>query len=61
MGFYMSKQSNREDYKHREYIVDTEADIADLPVDDNAPGSTAFVIETSAVYMFNTEGEWIEI
>lgn len=60
MGVYMSKQSNRTDYNLREYVLDTEADVANLPKTD-APGSTAFVIETSAVYMCNTEGEWIEI
>ena len=60
MSFYMTKQSNRNDYNLREYVLDTEADIANLPKTD-APGSTAFVIDTSSVYMINTEGEWIEI
>lgn len=61
MGFYMSKQSNREDYKHREYIVDTAADLANITVTDDAPGSTAFVVETGAAYMLNTEKQWKEL
>jgi len=60
MGVYMSKQSNRTDYNLREYILDTTADVASLPTTD-APGSTAFVIETGTALMLNTQGEWKEL
>lgn len=60
MGYSLNKQSNRIDYNVREYICDTEADIADIPT-NCAPGSTIFVIETSNLYMLNTKGEWIQI
>lgn len=60
MGVYMSKQSNRTDYNLREYILDTAADVASLPKTD-APGSTAFVIETGTALMLNTQGEWKEL
>lgn len=45
----------------KEYIVDTEAEIAELPTDKFYMGSTAIVIETSAVYMLNGSGEWKEL
>lgn len=47
-------------YGYREFCVDTEDDLGDLPV-DTAPGSVAICIETSAVYMLNSKGEWVEI
>ena len=41
-----------------EYIVSTEEEIAELPK-NVGQGSTAFVIATSAVYMFDEEvKEW---
>lgn len=40
-----------------EYVVDTLADVANLPT-NNAPGSTCIVIETSDVYMLNNKEEW---
>jgi len=44
----------------REYIADTEDDIASLP-DGDPFGSTVFVIETSTTYMKNSAGEYVEI
>lgn len=45
------------------YVVSREAEIADLPKDSLVgQGSTAFVIETSAFYMYDEEAnEWKEI
>ena len=42
------------------YVVGTEAEIADLPKDGLVgQGSTAFVIEISSVYMYDEEAnEW---
>ena len=41
-----------------EYVAGTEKDVADLPT-DLSQGSTCFVIETGAVYMFDEEAkEW---
>ena len=43
--------------RHRkEFIVDTEAEVADLPKCD--PGSSALVTETGSVYIVNASGEW---
>ena len=50
------------DYGHKEYILDTPDDLKELPEHkDCSPGSTAFIISTSQVYMKNGQGEWHEI
>ena len=61
MAFYLKQQSNKNDYNYKEFIVDTDADITDLPTKGVAPGSNCFVIETSTVYMLNNQNEWKEI
>lgn len=60
----------------REYVLDTVADIQNLPNQKNegiqikgelgdnarcATGSSAFVIATSQLFMLNSEGKWIEV
>ncbi len=40
-----------------DFIVDTDADIANLPV--CCTGSSALVVETGAVYMVNASGVWV--
>lgn len=39
-----------------EYILDTEADVANLPA--CCPGSTAVVVASGTVYMVNASGVW---
>ena len=46
MGVYLDKQSSRIDYNHREFILDTIADLDDVVVEICSPGSTCFIIET---------------
>ena len=44
-----------------EYVASKQADVADLPT-ELSQGSTCFVIETGAVYMFDEETkEWKQI
>ena len=40
----------------REYILDTEDDVKDLPQD--CTGSSALVVETGNVYIMNASGNW---
>lgn len=54
------EQSGKVQYNVVTLAVDTEADIATLST-DYAPGSTAFVIETSTAYMLNGEHIWKEL
>ena len=44
MGFYLKQQSSRIDYNHREFILDTIADLDDVVVETCSPGSTCFII-----------------
>ena len=39
-----------------DYIVDTEADVAELP--KCCTGSSALVVETGVVYVVNASGKW---
>ena len=40
----------------REYIVDAEADVENLPI--SCVGSTALVVSSATIYMVNASGEW---
>lgn len=44
----------------REYIVDFETDISEVPTDAPA-GSKCFVIDNSATYMLNHHKQWIKV
>ena len=48
-------------YGIRHYNLDTEADLANIPVTKEVMGCTCFVIETSKYYMLNGQKKWIEI
>lgn len=47
-------------YGIQKYIIDDANDITNLPK-ECAPGSTAFCIATSEVYMRNSAGEWVKV
>lgn len=53
-------QSGQIQYNVVELIVDTINDILTLPT-NFGPGSTAFVIENSAIYMLSNAGKWEEL
>lgn len=56
----LTKQNGEETYGLVEITVDTVSDIEYLPV-SCLPGSVAFVIETSDVYMLSGQGKWVKI
>lgn len=47
-------------YGIKEYVLDTEEEINELPLSDPM-GSTAFIIENSVVYMMNGKKEWTKL
>lgn len=61
MGVYLDKQASRIDYNHKEFILDTIADLDSIIAESCSPGSTCFIIETSSVYMLDNNKEWKEI
>lgn len=54
-------ENGKSTYNLKEYVVDTQEDIKNLPTSGIQMGSTAFVISTGAVYMLNSSKEWIEV
>ena len=44
----------------KEYIVDFETDISEVPTDAPA-GSTCFVIDNSVTYMLNHRKQWVKV
>ena len=42
----------------RKFILDTEADLADLP--ESSPGSLAVVAEGGKAFIVNASGAWVE-
>lgn len=60
MAIFKKYQNNKNDYEYIEYVLDTAADVDDLPTDD-APGSNAMVVETGQIFMLNNQRQWIEI
>ena len=61
MGFYLKQQSSRLDYNYKEYILDKDRDVDEVPSTGCAPGSVCFIIETSDVYMLNSNKKWKKI
>lgn len=60
MAFSLIGQNGKTAYGVKNYILDTVADLNNLPISD-APGSTAFVIEESKTYMLGNNEKWIAI
>lgn len=57
----MIKVTGRNPFGKVEYTVSTEAEVKDLPV-TVGHGSTAFIMESSSVYMFDEEDKtWKQI
>ena len=56
-------QNGEVEYRVTEYTLDTPDDLEQLKImgRNAAPGSSAFVIATSEVYMLNNQREWVKI
>ena len=56
-------QNGEVEYKVTEYTLDTADDLEQLKVTGKnaAPGSSAFIVATSEVYMLNNQREWVKI
>lgn len=61
--YSMTHEHNEPVYGLKRFVLDTESDIADLPTTSGiiVPGSTAFVIATSATYILNNQRVWTKI
>lgn len=45
----------------RDFVVDTQEDIAEIDTRKILPGSTVFVIATKATYMLKHNGSWFDV
>lgn len=57
MAFSTFRQKANEYY---EFVCDAEDDVSKLPT-DVAPGSIAFIIDSSSVYMMNNQETWVKL
>lgn len=58
----LTHESGRAVYGLKHFVLDTEAEVKNLPTDDMLiPGSTAFVISTSNSYMLNNQYSWVKV
>ena len=60
MGYKLYKNDNGYPGYHSEYVVDTRAEMKDVPTTCET-GSTCIVLEDSSVWMLDTEKHWKEI
>lgn len=61
MAYSITNQSGNVETYLTEFICDTETDILTLPTENCKPGSSCLVIETSNVYILNSEKQWKKI
>lgn len=55
--YVVTKENDKTQYGIISYLADKESDVDNLPT-TVSPGSTCIVIETSNVYILNTEKVW---
>ena len=60
---YLVRQGSKVDYNYKEYYFDTKEDLDNfnLTLERPCPGSIAFIIATSEVYILNSQLEWKKI
>lgn len=55
------QQDNDVAYGVNSYMADTRADLANINVQGDQPGTTCIVLEDSSVHMLDTNKEWQEL
>jgi hypothetical protein len=55
------KQDGETVYGVKEFLLDTPQDLQSLPNADIRPGSSALIISTGALYMFNGDKQWVPL
>lgn len=56
---YLVKQGNRTDYNYKEYYLDSKNELTQINIAYCCPGSIAYIIDTTDVYILNTKKQWI--
>lgn len=61
MGYAIIKQQNTNSAYYTEFVIDTDADLDNVPIDECSVGSSVLCLDTGDVYMLNSAKEWVEI
>ena len=56
---YLLRQNNNTDYFYKEYYLDTQEELSGIDITDCCPGSVAYIINSTNVYVLNTKKQWI--
>lgn len=56
---YLLRQNDDVDYNYKEYYLDSKNELAQIDVAYCCPGSIAYIIDTTDVYILNTKKQWI--
>lgn len=56
---YLLRQNNNTDYFYKEYYLDTKEELSGIDITDCCPGSVAYIINSTNVYVLNTKKQWI--
>lgn len=56
---YLLRQNNNTDYFYKEYYLDTQEELSGIDITDCCPGSVAYIISSTNVYVLNTKKQWI--
>lgn len=59
--YILVAQSGKTQYNQDEWVIDTVADLETIPKERSNMGSTVFCIETSDVYILNSQRKWVKI
>lgn len=55
---YLVKQGARTDYNYKEYYLDSADELKDINIKECCPGSVAYIITSSDVYILTNKKEW---
>ena len=58
--YKITKNNGHIAYDVKEFVLDTDDDLVDLPL-DCGQGSTAFVISSKSMYILNSSREWVKL
>lgn len=56
---YLLRQNDDVDYNYKEYYLDSKNELTQIDIAYCCPGSIAFIIDTTDVYILNTQKQWI--
>lgn len=56
---YLLRQNDDTDYNYKEYYLDTKEELSQIETAYCCPGSIAYIINSTDVYILNTNKQWV--